>query len=170
MINDLKAIAPENDEGLQYEKQFKLTRQGKIRNSIYYIIARAIRFGIDTKYLLEDCSLIERIIDDLACHEENHFMFQNILLIIQNLKLDQDTIYDFVSKNYETIIDQLYKTNDQHRCVSLLKVLLNLIIEGSEKLSLNQQLFTKIFSICWDPRSDDAMKENVLWFATSLCE
>lgn len=92
MKNDLAAIAPANDDGLQYEQQFKLTRKGKIRNSIYYITARAIKFGIDAKYLLEECKLIERIIDDLKHQDENQFMFQNILLIIQNLKVIKNPI------------------------------------------------------------------------------
>lgn len=64
----------------------------------------------------------------------------------------------------------MYKTKDKDRRISLLKVIINLILEASEHLSSNSMLFKKVFEIAKDQRSDENMIENVLWLATSLCE
>lgn len=150
-----------------------MTRQGKIRNATYYIVARAIKFGFDTQYLLAECHLTQKIIKDLSLQNENSFIFQNLLLVVGNLtstKFESDAIVDLIGNNYEVIIEQIYETKDRDRRVSLLKVLVNLILKASDELSSNSQLFKKVFEIATDERSDESMVENVLWFATSLCE
>jgi len=77
---------------------------------------------------------------------------------------------DLIGNHYDQIFDLIYETANKDRRVSLLKVLINLILEASEQLSPNTELFKKIFEICKDQRSDESMIENVLWFSTSLCE
>ena len=54
MKNDLDQLNINgNEDGLnKYEDDVQVTRQGKIRNSTYYIIARAIKFGINSKFLI----------------------------------------------------------------------------------------------------------------------
>mmetsp|Transcript_17153 Transcript_17153/g.26515 ORF Transcript_17153/g.26515 Transcript_17153/m.26515 type:complete len:153 (+) Transcript_17153:4343-4801(+) len=67
MKNDLDNLNLEGNEGeLKIEEGFKVTRHGKIRNSIYFVVARAIKFGLDINFLMKDCSLISRIIKDLS--------------------------------------------------------------------------------------------------------
>lgn len=110
MKNDLEQLnLGENvADGTKGEEGFKITRQGRIRDSTYYIVARAIRFGIDTTHLLDDCHLIQRIIKDLSLQNENSFMFQNILLVVGNLtstRLENDAIVSLVGQNYEIIVD-----------------------------------------------------------------
>lgn len=114
--------------------------------------------------------MIQRIIRDLSLQNENNFMFQNLLMIITNLKLETENIVDLIGNNYSQIIDQIYITTDKDRRVSLLKVLINLVLEASEELASNSYLFKKIFEICKDQRSDEKMIQNILWLATSLCE
>ena len=71
---------------------------------------------------------------------------------------------------YDTIKENRVQVTIEDKKVSLLKVVINLILEASEKLSSNSMLFQKIFEIAKDQRSDKNMIENVLWLATSLCE
>ena len=52
----------------------------------------------------------------------------------------------------------------------LLKVITNLILDASEQLASNSELFEKFFYIAKDARSDTLMIENILWFASSLCD
>jgi len=69
----------------------KETKQGKIRNSIYFIISRGIKFGRETdlaSYMLTDCFLIQKVIKDLSIQNENSFIFQNLLGVISDLKLE----------------------------------------------------------------------------------
>ena len=82
-----------------------------------------------------------KILKDLGLHRENDFMFQNLLLIVGNLKLEIPTIVDMIGNNYETIIDLIFEISNKDHRVSLLKVLIGLILEASEELSYNRPLF-----------------------------
>ena len=75
-----------------------------------------------------------------------------------------------IGNNYEMMIDLIYEIQNKDHRVSLLKALINLILEASEELSFNKPLFQKIFEMAKDQRSDEYMIENVLWLSTSLCE
>ena len=61
MKNDLLQLKKERENGdiNIFEEELKETKEGKIRNSIYYIISRSIKFSDgDTdllKYFLEKC-------------------------------------------------------------------------------------------------------------------
>lgn len=59
MKNDLEQLNHEKDaeDASKYEEDYKVTRLDKIRNSIYYIVARAIKFGLESNYLLTECNL-----------------------------------------------------------------------------------------------------------------
>jgi hypothetical protein len=70
----------------------------------------------------------------------------------------------------ETIVSVIYETTDKTKRVSLLKELINMILEVSVEISGNQQLFKKMFEIAKNQKSDESMIENILWMATSLCE
>jgi len=76
MKNDLDMLNLEGNDGeLKIEEGFKITRHGKIRNSIYFVVARAMKFGLDTNFLLKECNLIRKIIKDLSLQNENNFIF-----------------------------------------------------------------------------------------------
>ena len=73
MKNDLKALGQQMDEaGIivpppeEPEDHTKVTKLAKIRNSVYFIIARAIKFNMNTSYLTGRCHLLARINKDLA--------------------------------------------------------------------------------------------------------
>ena len=60
MKNDLDKLQLDkngNGEGggAALQDEFKVSILGKIRKSTYYIIARGIKFGFDTKFLLYEC-------------------------------------------------------------------------------------------------------------------
>ena len=60
MKNDLEQLNLGDKGGenpMKYEEEFKVTRLGKIRNSTYYVVARAIKFGLEASYLLYECHL-----------------------------------------------------------------------------------------------------------------
>jgi hypothetical protein len=56
MKNDLESLNLKDGNETQAE-EYQVTRLGKIRNSTYYIVARAIKFGFEAKFLLEQCNL-----------------------------------------------------------------------------------------------------------------
>jgi len=89
---------------------------------------------------------------------------------LTSARLESDAIVSLIGKNYEVFVEQIYETKDRDRRVSLLKVLIDLILKASDELSSNAPLFQKVFEMAKDSRSDDVMVENILWFATSLCE
>ena len=140
MKNDLQEL---NLDKSEQDKQ-SVTLNDKIRNSTYYIVSRSIKFGHDTKYLLQECNLVPNIIKDLTLQNtegNNNFVFQNLISVIGNLKHQLPAIMDLVGNNYEIIFEEIRKTQDKTRRTTLLKVVINLIIEASEQLSHNPQLF-----------------------------
>ena len=97
-------------------------------------------------------------------------MFQNLLLVVNNFKLENDAIVQLINTNYDAIIDQIFNTKNKDQRFSLLKALINLVLQASESLASNSALFAKILDISKDQRSDKNMIENILWMCTSLCE
>jgi len=60
MKNDLKELNVKEDSieaSKLTDDEYKVTRLDKIRNSIYYVVARAIKFGLESHYLLTECNL-----------------------------------------------------------------------------------------------------------------
>lgn len=174
MRNDLESIRQDKTtEMMKFFNENSSSRLGKIRNSIYFIISRGVKFGLDTNYLISECNLIPKLISDMSIHNSNDFIFENLLLVISSLnheKVQAHAIVDLIGNNFEVILDQIFNTEEEQKKNHLLKVVTTLILEASEHLACNTLLFKKIFTIAKDHRSDNLMVENILWLATSLCE
>ena len=163
----------ETNEGLKVFEENNESRLGKIRKHVYFIIARAIKFGIDTKFFVEDCQLVNKLIKDLSRQNNNDFIFSNVLMVVENFNsrnLDPESIASLIRDNQEELLDLVYNITDQEKRNGLLKVITNLILDASEQLASNSELFEKFFHIAKDARSDILMIENILWFASSLCD
>jgi hypothetical protein len=91
-------------------------------------------------------------------------------MVINNLTLDKAAIVQMLDKHLQTIIDVIYNTTDKDKRISLLKELINMILEASDELAENKQLFQKMFEFATCPKSDESMIENILWMSTSLLE
>jgi hypothetical protein len=77
-------------------------------------------------------------------------MFQNLLLVVNNFKLENDAIVQLINTNYDAIIDQIFNTKNKDQRFSLLKALINLVLQASESLASNSALFAKILDISKD--------------------
>lgn len=135
MKNDLDRLhggKVDSNEFTAFEEEFKLNVLGKVRKSAYYIVARSIKFGMEVEYFMSECDLSQKIIKDLTQQQDNKFLFQNILLVISNLAQDTNAIVKLVGNDFETIIGVINNTRDKDRRISLLKVLINLILQASE--------------------------------------
>ena len=62
---------------------------------------------------------------------ENTFIFENLLDVISNLKLETKAIVDLIGNNHEQIIKQIHGTKDKDKKISLFKVMINLVLEAS---------------------------------------
>lgn len=92
MKNDLDKLEDQNEkkeDQVNFQDQFNIGSQCKIRRSIYYIVARGIKFGFDVQFLMQECRLADRLMRDISLFERNHFIFQNILMVVHNLTLDK---------------------------------------------------------------------------------
>ena len=65
MKNDLEQLKIDTSD-FKVEEEFNVTKLGKIRNSVYFIVSRAIKFGLSLDYLLTECDLINKLIKDLG--------------------------------------------------------------------------------------------------------
>ena len=57
MKNELEKLQNEQGEhaSLKIFDNAKETRMGKIRNCTYFIIGRALKFGLSTKFIINNC-------------------------------------------------------------------------------------------------------------------
>lgn len=95
MKNDLTNInstSRESDDHMAFQDEFKVSTLGKIRKNGYYLVGRSIKFGLDIDFLMQDCQLSDRIINDLCEVDDNSFMFQNILFTLNNLTKNKKAI------------------------------------------------------------------------------
>ena len=97
----------ETHEGLKVFEENNESRLGKIRKHVYFIIARAIKFGIDTKFFVEDCQLMNKLIKDLSRQGDNDFIFSNVLMVVENFNsknLRPESIASLIGDNYEELL------------------------------------------------------------------
>lgn len=168
MKNDLRALGQQMDDaGIvvpppeEPEDRTKVHKLAKIRNSVYFIIARAIKFGMNTAYLTGRCNILARINKDLSMQEENTYIFQNLLLVINNLKLDGHVIVDLVESTYRATSAQVQTTSDKDKRVALLKVFINWVLEACVVSVPSRPVFKWLFDLAQDGNrhSDDLMIE-----------
>jgi hypothetical protein len=69
---------------------------------MYYLIARALKFGFNPYETIEKCALIDCILSDLS--NFNSFIFPNLMLIMQNLKVAPEAVQQLIGNNIDLII------------------------------------------------------------------
>jgi hypothetical protein len=55
--------------------------------------------------------------------------------------MDHSAIVDLVGNNYEQLISQIFVMKEKERRISLLKVVIDLILEATPELCSNQMVF-----------------------------
>ena len=117
MRNDLESIRQDKTtEMMKFFNENSSNRLGKIRNSIYFIISRGVKFGLNTEHLISECNLIPKLISDMSMHSNNDFIFENLLLVISSLnqeKVQAHAIVDLIGNNFEVILDQIFNTEEE---------------------------------------------------------
>lgn len=60
----------------------------KLRNHCYSIAASCMLNNFNQTFMLSQCKLLKRIIEDLKMDERNDFIFQSLLDILRTIKKD----------------------------------------------------------------------------------
>ena len=71
------------------DKSFVMAPICKLRNHCYTIVASAFRSSFSQEFLLGQCNVLHRIIEDLKRNEMNDFIFQNLIDVLRSLKKDR---------------------------------------------------------------------------------
>jgi len=85
-MNQLEKLEEKED------KSFGMAPLCKIRNYCYSIAANCVQNSFAQVFLLSNCSILYRIIDDLKRVQMNDFIFQNLLDMLRALKKDKQAI------------------------------------------------------------------------------
>jgi len=117
----------------------------QIRNNTYFIISRCIKGGMSNVFLKEECNFSYRLMKDLTQHDENQYIFENLMLSLNSLEFDQDYVNEFLSQNYTYIFKLIYDYAKENR-IALLKVVINLCLKGVDYLSQNPEMIQTLFN------------------------
>lgn len=90
--------------------------------------------------------------------------------MLNNVARDKLAVVALLEASLQDIVNVIFATPEHNKRISVLKELINLILEASDELAHNQEVLQKVLEFTTSERSDDDMVENVLWMATSLLE
>ena len=153
------------------DKSFVMAPLCKLRNHCYVIVASCFRSSFSQQFLLEQCHILTRIIEDLKNDTMNDFIFQNLIEVLRSLKKDREAIRSLFSEYAEPLIDLIKAMeNSPSKRLSLIKTMVYLILKAPEELcTIDSAIFGKFFQLAVD-MNDDQVIENMLWLQASLIE
>ena len=61
----------------------------KLRNHCYAIAASCIRSCFSQKFLITECNLLQRVMEDLKKDSSNDFIFQSLIDVLRALRKDR---------------------------------------------------------------------------------
>lgn len=122
---------------MTFQDQFNVGPMSKIRKSIFFLVARAIKFGFEIPFLMNECQLGSRLMKDLQAINHNHFLFQDLLQVFNNLTKDKPSVVGLLDDSMQEFVDVIFLTPEQNKRISVLKELINLILEASDELAQN---------------------------------
>ena len=74
------------------DKSFVMAPLCKLRNHCYAIAASCFRNCFSQQFLLENCSILERLVADLQMDSMNDFIYLNLIDVLRQLKKDRQAI------------------------------------------------------------------------------
>ena len=128
----------------------------KLRNHCYTIIASAFRSSFSQQFLLEQCHILSRLIEDLKKNDQNDFIFQNLIDVLRSLKKDREAIRSLFSEYAIPLIDLIKDMDDSpSKRLSLIKTMVYLILKAPEELAtIDSAIFGKFFQLAVDVNDD----------------
>ena len=145
----------------------------KIRNNVYYSLARSLKVGLDIDFVLRDCNLTARLLNDLGHYEENEQVFENILVVLNSFERLPEAACELLRSHHKKILELLYKyDNKAYNRVALLKVLINLTLKCIDKSQLIEkcpEFFVTMFQLIVE-HPDEEVQENIAWLVSAMIE
>lgn len=142
----------------------------KIRSHCYFTAAACISNGFQVDFLLKDCEILSRLMADLKQDTYNDYIFQYLILFMQALAKDSNSIFKLMEEHADSLYDLIVEITEQTKRATLAKTLIYLILKAPERLcSLEPRLFGKVFEMAIN-QEDPEITENVLWLQSSLIE
>lgn len=74
------------------DKSFLMAPICKLRNHCYTITASSFRSCFSQEFLLTQCNVLTRLVDDLKKNDLNDFIFQNLIDVLRAMKKDRQAI------------------------------------------------------------------------------
>jgi len=69
----------------QEEMSIRMASIIKIRNNVYYIVVGCLKSGFKVDFVLNNCNLLKRLIDDFLRDDINDYIYQHLILCLQSL-------------------------------------------------------------------------------------
>jgi hypothetical protein len=153
------------------DKSFVMAPLCKLRNHCYSIASACVRNNFSQVFLLKNCGILERIIDDLKKEKLNDFIFIQLLEMLRSLKKDKQCIRKLFEQHAATLIQLIHDMSDEPvKRLSIIKTMIYLMLRAPEELmAIDMEHYGKFFELA-TVLNDAKVTENILWLQTSLVE
>lgn len=113
------------------DKSFVMAPLCKLRNHCYSIAASCIRSSFSQDFLVKECQILRRTIDDLKRNKMNDFIFQNLMTLFRSLKKDRNAIRVLFEEHALSLIDLVKQMEDSKpKRLAIIKSMVYLILRA----------------------------------------
>ena len=70
------------------DRSIKMAAVVKLRNNLYYTIVGCFKAGFSIPFILKECNLLARLVQDLQRDALNDYLFQHLIMCLQSLMKD----------------------------------------------------------------------------------
>lgn len=113
------------------DKSFVMAPLCKLRNYCYSVAASCFRSSFNQEFLVRDCQVLQRTLEDLQRDSMNDFIFQNLMTLLKSLKKDRNSIVELFEQHALTLIELIKDMEESPgKRVSLIKIMVYLILRA----------------------------------------
>lgn len=77
----------------------------KVRNNLYYTIVGCFKSAFSVDFLINDCNLLKRLVEDLKRDDLNDYIFQHLIMCLQSLIKDHDALQTLFTNYSKQLFD-----------------------------------------------------------------
>ena len=153
------------------DKSFVMAPLCKLRNHCYAIAASCFRNCFSQAFLLEQCSLLERLVADLQMDSMNDFIYLNLIDVLRQLKKDREAVRILFQQHVGPLLKLIHSMEEvPSKRNALIKTLVYLVLKAPDELcKVDASVFGELFKLAVS-LEDNEITENILWLQSALLE
>ena len=128
----------------------------KIRNNIYYTVVGCFKANFKIEFLLQNCNLVKRLMDDLQRDNLNDYLFQHLILCLQSFQKDLTAMETLIRTQHNALFDLIKNITVMEKKIILIKSIIQISLRIPEWIcDKSPTFFGRLFKMTGDIQSGD---------------